>query len=267
MSSVFAGSVHKTLPGRNCVLGSLVDATFMCVVALAPDKAIISTDRGDLCLLDDSAGSQSFTKVASAGFKVTAMAADPRGLVYLGGAQGEVLMLTVSDLLAIRTPPVSPIPPLDTDATSAARRPAYIEALGSLPDCVVMIDSNHSIQLLGQTSEEGILRNNVLQQLPAHGDAVLGVRALSSPNVFGASFFTWSADGTVLFWDHDGLCKGYLQVELEQLEGNVDEINAMKVVGASLGAEYLVSGDKYGVLRYLLMPLILAATLTTVQIY
>jgi hypothetical protein len=90
---------------------------------------------------------------------------------------------------------------------------------------------------------------DVVQKLPAHGEPVLGVDALNLPNSFDASFFTWSAGGSILFWSQDGICKDNLQAPLEQIEGGEDDPNELKTVCASSGVKYLLSGDKYGIFR------------------
>jgi hypothetical protein len=90
----------------------------------------------------------------------------------------------------------------------------------------------------------------VTQVLQAHGDSVLGVAALRKPNIPGASFYTWSAEGSVLFWGEDGICTDSLGVRLEQLNSSELEQNELKTVRASVDASYLVTGDKYGILRY-----------------
>jgi hypothetical protein len=52
--SYLTGSAYKTLPGRNCILDSLKEANFTSVVTVAPNKAIVATDKGDICLIDDT---------------------------------------------------------------------------------------------------------------------------------------------------------------------------------------------------------------------
>jgi WD40 repeat protein len=65
----------------------------------------------------------------------------------------------------------------------------------------------------------------------------------------GASYFTWAADGTILFWNVDGTFKDSLHVALEQIEGLDALPNELRTVHASADASFLVTGDKYGVLR------------------
>ncbi|KAF2497980.1 WD domain-containing protein, partial [Lophium mytilinum] len=241
---------HKTLPGRNCLLGSLLETTFTSVVAVSPSKAIVCSDKGDICLIDDTEGTQRFSKIADAGFGVTAMAMDSNGRLHLAGSQGGLRTLHINDLLVTQTPPPSPPPRVQSPIIALTSDSAQVEAVTPILDYLVTVDSRHSIRLsrLTNPDDESVL-GDVVQKLPAHGEPVLGVRALPLPNLFGSSFFTWSAGGSILFWSREGVCKEDLQVSLEQVDNGDEDLNELRTVSASYGAKYIVSGDKYGVLR------------------
>jgi hypothetical protein len=248
--SFLSSSIHKTLPGRNCILESLLEANFTSVVAVAPSKAVVATDKGQLCLIDDGDGTQRFFKVAEAGIAVTSMAVDSRGRLHLASSQGGLKTLNISDTIGILTPPPSPPPRVDSPTVTLSRDSNTIEAVGSLLDYLVTIDSQNSIRLSHLSApDDDTIVGDVLQKLPAHGDPVLGVAPLAESNSLGASFYTWSTGGTVLYWTQDGTFKELLDVPLEQISG-ADEFNELKTVASSADANVLVTGDKYGVLRY-----------------
>jgi hypothetical protein len=217
---------------------------------VAPSKAIICSDKGDICLLDDSDGTQRFSKIADAGFGVTAMTVDAQGRLHLAGSQGGLKTLQVNELLIARTPPPSPPPRVPSPIIALTNDSAQIEAVAPIIDFLVTVDSRHSIRLtrLINPDDETTL-GDVVQKLPAHGEPVLGVNALPSPNSFNSSFFTWSAGGSVLFWSQEGICKDNLQIALEQVETSDEDPNELRIVCASSGAKFVVSGDKYGILR------------------
>jgi len=246
----FPSSTHKTLPGRNCLLGPLLEANFTSVVAVAPNKAIVASDRGDICLIDDVDGAQRFTRIADAGFGVTSMAVDTKGRLHLASNQGGIKSLTINDILNTVTPPPSPPPRVQSPVVNLTAAAIQVEAIVTLLDHVVTVDSHHSIRLSGlcSTDDESVV-GEVLQKLPAHPDAVLGVHTLQRPNAIDAAFCTWSAGGSILFWGQDGVCMESLSVVLEQIDGMEVESNELKAVRASAGIEYVVTGDKYGVLR------------------
>ncbi|KAJ4335242.1 hypothetical protein N0V87_006283 [Didymella glomerata] len=196
-SDMFVGSTNKPLSGRNCVLGDLQDAIFTSVCQVAPNKAIVASERGDLCLIDETDREQTFTRVAHAGFSVSSMAVDSKARLHLAGSQGGLKTLAVASLTSKLTPPPSP-------STQGPR--------GDSPS-----------------------------------DSVLGVRVLSRPNNLDAAYYTWAADGTVIFWSQTGSTQRYLQVALESSpEGDLP--NELRTVRASSDASFLVTGDKLGVL-------------------
>ena len=249
--SFASSSVHKTLPGRNCVLESLLETNFTSVVAVTPSKAIVASDKGHICLLDDSDGTQRFSKVAEAGVAVTSMAVDTKNRIHLAGSQGGLKTLSISDLVEALTPPPSPPPRVESPTITLTTDSSKIEAVGSLVDYLVTIDCQHSIRLSHLCdSDDETLIGSVVQKLPAHGDSVLGVTHLKKLNSAEASFCTWSAGGCVLFWSNEGVCRDSLQVPLEQLSSGDVDVNELRTVTASSDATVLVSGDKYGVLRY-----------------
>ena len=250
--SFLSSSIHKTLPGRNCILESLLEANFTSVVAVAPSKAVVATDKGQLCLIDDIDGTQRFFKVAEAGIAVTSMTVDSKDRLHLASSQGGLKTLNISDTIDLSTPPPSPPPRVESPTITLTTNSDGIEAVGSVLDYLVTVDSQNSIRLshLCAPDDQSIV-GEVVQKLPAHGDPVLGVAPLSKSNAIGASFYTWSTGGTVLFWSQDGIHKDMLEVPLEQITG-ADEANELKTVTSSSDANLIVTGDKYGVLRYAL---------------
>jgi len=248
--SFLSSAMHKTLPGRNCILDGLKDATFTSVVAITPNSAIIASDKGELCLLDDTGAEQRFFKLADAGFPVSSMALDVKGRLHIGGSQGGLKTLYVDDLVKARTPPSPPPWPRVESPTVTAIGGHQIGAVACLNDYVITVDSQRAIRLshLGATHEQAMV-GDLLQMLPAHGDAVLGVHAgLSQPNELNASYYTWAADGTILFWSQ-GSSTGSLQVPLEQLEGPDALVNELRTARVLSDGSFLLAGDKYGVLR------------------
>lgn len=248
-----SNGTHKTLLGRNCLLETLLDANFSSVVAVASSKAIVSTDKGILCLLDDSEGTQRFSKVMDTGTSVKSMAFDSKRRLHLASDVGGLQTLPIDDLMqAAASPPASPTSAGVSTAPSSVG-PAdttTIQVVASLDQYVVTLDSERSIRLLhSPASGDDSIVGDVVQTLSAHGSPVLGVTTLAKPNAQNACFCTWSAGGSILFWSQDGSCKATMQVHLEQLEGTDVETNELKTVCPSADASFLVTGDKYGIVR------------------
>jgi WD40 repeat protein len=249
--SFLSSSTHKTLPGRNCILESLKEATFTSVVAIAHNKAIVASDRGDICLIDDSESEHRFIKLTDAGFGVSSLAVDVKGRLHITGSQGGLKTLNIMEITGRLTPPPSP-PPRVESPTISVTGCNQIGVIACLKDYIITVDSQRAIRLSALCpSDDDAVVGDVVQTLPAHGDAVLGVNAgLVQPNVFDASYYTWAADGTIIFW-RQGSFRGSLRVPLEQLDDPDAVTNELRTVRVSSDGSFLVAGDKFGVLRFI----------------
>ena len=232
----------KTLAGRNVLLGPLVEATFTAIAPISNHRAIVCTEKGDVCLLDDSEG-QKLIKLTNIGFFITCLAVDVQaGRVRIGGRNGRLKSMFLEELLN-SSPPESPKP-----FSESAFGPDLC-AMGYAANSLITVDSNNTIEI---SSSESDTADPTMQKVPAHGDSVLGIVLLSPENKMNAVFLTWSANGTIVFWDLDGNSKGIVKIDVEQLSiGDDDPVNQCQIVRAGKNAEFLVTGDKYGVLRVL----------------
>ena len=238
---------HRILAGRNCLLGPLLEGTFTCAVALSRSRAIVCSETGDICLLDDSEGRQGFVKIGDAGFSVTAASKVSSNEVQLAGKGGMLRTFEVDKLLN------------KTYQGASSRQSSVDENCGDGPFIVALapfgkhsisVDTNRFIRLIKPLAPETKGEPEVALQLPAHGGPVLGVRPCRTSKDLVATFFTWSAEGTILFWDSDGVLKKSISVEAEQPESSDEPLNELKVVRLC-GSRNLVTGDKCGVLRIL----------------
>ena len=236
----------KTLSGRNVLLGPLVEATFTTLAAISNHKAIVCSEKGDVCLLDDSEGAK-LLKLTATGFQITCIAIDMgTRRVRIGGRHGIVKSIGLDDLLSSST---SQELSMVVGESTSGDDDGHLCAMGYAARSLVTIDSKHSIKISSPDSDEAD-PNMLNTPFPAHGDAVLGVRLLSPDNAMKAAFLTWSANGRVVFWGLDGCSKKSLTVEVEQSNlSDEDVVNQCQVVHASKGAEFIVAGDKCGVLK------------------
>jgi hypothetical protein len=174
-ATLLSSGMHKTLPGRNCLLESLLEANFTSVVAVTPSKAIVASDKGDICVIDDSEGTQRFSKLTDAGIAVTSMAIDAKGRLHLASSQGGLRTLNIKETIMALTPSPSPSPSprVEYPPVILSSQSLKVEAVASLANYVVTIDSQHSIRLslLCDPDDESLI-GNVVQRLPAHGAPV-----------------------------------------------------------------------------------------------
>lgn len=243
----------KALSGRNCLLGPLGDSTFSCVGSISDQEAVVGTESGAVCLIDDREGSQKMTTVAQLGFAVTSLAVDfDRECVWLGGRGRRMQRLSFE---TIRSPPMSPVR-VEKGAVDRKSKAPPITCMGSLSSHLVTVETTREIHIypMDALREEGESEQEPGENsMPAHRDPVLGIRPLKSPNAFSADFFSWSRNGSVNFWEAKGKCVQSKVVPCEQDLAVEDDIaNELKVLRAGDNADWFVSGDKFGVLRLLL---------------
>lgn len=241
---------HKPLAGRNTILGDLLEATFTCVVSLSDDKAIVCTEGGDICILDDSEKNQRLTRVARVEFSIAAACLGPESHLIVTGVNGNIKSMNILELGNVFLPTLT-----DSGSSTPTKAPSrssrHFVAIGFVGENIVTVDNRHGIQLRPlPSSDDADELEPALQNLPAHSDAVLGVRALAEPNELGAAFFTWSSSGTVIFWSSDCDAQATLQIPLDQSADMYNVVNELRAVVSSVNASYAITGDRYGLLRF-----------------
>lgn len=232
---------QKTLPGRNVLLGNMIETTFSCAVAIDETKALICSEMGDVCLFDDTGKQMKLTKVLESGFATTCVAISGNS-VYLGGKSGGFQTL---DLAAIMKG--------SSDCVQGTSETQWgLIGLGFVKERMVTVDTKHSISI-SQPSSESSPQPPALSPVPiaGHGESILGVEVLPQPNSSGAVFCTWTGSGHVIMWDTNGKLISSFDVPVEQapFESDIDLVNQLTIVRVTKGGTYFVTGDKLGILR------------------
>lgn len=243
----------KALSGRNCLLGALGDNTFTCVNSISYNEAVIGTDSGAVCFLDDREGSQKMITVKQVGFSITSLAVDfDQESIWLGGRGRQMQRVPFEVLRSSGSSrPMSPVR-LDKSALDRKSKTPAITCMGSLNSHLVTVESTRAIHVypidtLGEDGEQ----EEGEASMPAHRDPILGICRMDFPNDLSADFFTWSRNGSVNFWDAQGKCRGSKNIDLDQFPGKEDDsANELKVLRTAENAGWFVSADKFGVLRY-----------------
>ncbi|OXV06495.1 hypothetical protein Egran_05738 [Elaphomyces granulatus] len=244
----------KALSGRNCLLGSMSDATFTCVASLSDSEAVVCSDTGAVCFLDDTEGAQKLSLVLQVDFGITSIAIDAEsGAIWLGGRGRRTQKVQVEELRGLKSNASMSPAPRDRDVGVTKGKNPAIVSMGLLATHIVTVDSTRAIHVcpidaLNNEHEQGCMEAS----MPAHRDAVLGIGAVKQPNRHDADFFTWSSGGTVNFWNRHGKCQAMQKIELEQpCAGDDESVNELKVLRAMEDMESFISGDRYGVIRVL----------------
>lgn len=231
---------QKTLPGRNVLLGNLLEATFTCA-GVDGKKLLICTEAGDVCIFDDDDRQMKLVKVLNLGFSITSIVIWGK-VAYVGGKEGHFATLEVDGIMDGKESSV-----LSTTMTSQG-----VIAMGFLTQKLVTIDSNHSIdiwnlaRLPGDKAEAG---SHIT--LPGHGEAIVGIQPLQKPNRMDAAFVTWSGSGIVAFWDLEGCVKSLIHIPVDTSEQDAEMglLNQMTCARVSKYGKLLMTADRQGVLR------------------
>ena len=244
----------RTLPGRNCLLGPLLEATFTCVQALSDTRAVLCTDRGSICLLDDSDRMQRLYQVSSVNFNIRCVSLDQfTALLWVSGKGTDIHGMKFDDLTQLgRTPRKDrSTSNSSSSTTSSVEDTLGLVALGSLSNCLVAIDSAHSVRLYkNEGRATGWSAHHDIKQIYGHRSAVIGVSVLPIRGSKEPGFFTWSVDGAIILWTLEGARIAAFEVPLEQDPLSEDEgQNELTIVRASFDGSFFVTGDKTGVVR------------------
>ncbi|KAF6816818.1 WD repeat-containing protein 62 [Colletotrichum sojae] len=232
---------QKLLPGRNVLLGSLLEATFTCAAVVDDTSVIICSEAGDVCMVEDDGKQTKLIRCLNVEFPITSITVR-HATAYVSGKAGQFATLSVRAVLDS----------LPDAVISKNVAPSSLVAMGFLTENLVTIDEKHSIDIWSSSFLPGQKEEDPAHiHIPGHGDQILGIQALTKPNDQDADFFTWSGSGDVVFWDMQGKIKSSIDVPIEQLitENGMDPVNQLNVVRATYAGKMLVAADKLGVLR------------------
>jgi WD40 repeat protein len=229
---------HKTLPGKNVLLGELLECNFITVVPVSDNEAVICAETGEICLLNDRDKAQNLTLIATSTFAISSARLDESGLLQVLGQEGCVKTLTPAEYAQPERP------------QSRSRRQPARPASSSLPSTVataalgpiaVELDSERVLTLRNHEDQ-------AFTQLAAHREAVQGVCLCRSEALPSTRFLTFSANGLIQFWDSNGALDAFLNIPVPPAPSAQNASNELKSVAPLIGGDCVASGDKYGVL-------------------
>ncbi|KAL2117234.1 hypothetical protein VTJ04DRAFT_9402 [Mycothermus thermophilus] len=233
---------QKPLPGRNILLGPLLETTFSCALSVSDEKAIICSESGCVCLLDDTNRQMRLVKAFEVDFAITCIARRGEN-VYLGGRDGQISVISLTSILACASEP-----PIRT-----SRMAVGLVSMGFLDSNLVTIDAKRSIDIWSPEYLPGSPEEDEAHMtLPGLGDPVLGIQPLPAFRGPGARFFTWSGTGRITTWDLNGMVHSSLDIPVEQIDPPSESatVNQVVVVKATNDGSLFFAGDKLGVLRF-----------------
>ncbi|KAF4971583.1 hypothetical protein FZEAL_9804 [Fusarium zealandicum] len=234
---------QRTLPGRNILLGPLLEATFTCAAVVRDSSLIVCSETGDVCILEDDDRQMKLQKVLNLDFSITSIAIKDNA-AYIGGKTGHFAVLDVEAVLD-NQPPSACVREITESSTGHI-------ALGFLADKLVAIDSRHSIDIWSPEHVPGRDAQAAASiPIPGHGEPVTGIQVLQSPNDLDAAFLTWTVSGNVTFWTLEGQVKASIDVPVEtaEPENEMHPVNQLTCARSTSDGKLLVTADRLGVLR------------------
>ncbi|KAL8721518.1 MAG: hypothetical protein Q9225_001817 [Loekoesia sp. 1 TL-2023] len=255
-SGSMASPVPRTFVGRNCLLGPLKEATFTCVVGISEDKAVLGTQDGAVCVLDDANRSQHLYRVSKKNYCITCVTLDrSSGIVWLGGHGVEPEALSLDDLHAAKDPPATleEHSVFDMKVERKNEDTSYILAICCVENRIITSDNSRNMRIYDVAPDSGNIHQlSVVRTLPGHNSTVLGVVSLAKPNETQSDFLTYSERGHVLHWLWNGICTGRYLVQLDQpLHSGTEDFNELRIVRIVPTNGMLLAGDKAGLLLLL----------------
>ncbi|KAH6848291.1 quinon protein alcohol dehydrogenase-like superfamily [Chaetomium sp. MPI-CAGE-AT-0009] len=156
---------QKPLPGRNILLGSMLDETFSCAFPISDEKAIICSETGSVCLLDDTNKQMKLSKVAEVDFSITCVSRRGED-IHVGGKDGQLAVISLDDLLSGISEPT----------IRSSEMAVGLVAMGFLAENLVTIDTRRSIDIWSADYTPGSSIDDKSHiPIPGLGDPIVGV--------------------------------------------------------------------------------------------
>ncbi|OAL62370.1 WD repeat protein [Trichophyton rubrum] len=216
---------------------------------ISDTEAVICSDSGVVCFLDDSNNQQKLQYVKRFDIGVSSVVVDSNsGFIWFGGRSRQLEKCSIDEMRS--SPMISPTSAnIDTQPCPTPKK-ASIVSMGIIDTHMITVDSSRTLRIcpLDPLSKDNI-ESVADVSVSAHRDSVLGISTVETPNSKSSDFFTWSCGGTVRFWNVNGTCCDTYKVDLEQISDEDEDANELKVLRATGGIKMFVSGDRYGVVR------------------
>ncbi|KAG8626705.1 hypothetical protein KVT40_005650 [Elsinoe batatas] len=240
---------YKPLVGRNVLLGDMLEATFTTVVSLSDTRAVLCSDSGDVCILDDADKQQKLVRISVETFGITSACLDSDSRLTVAGWNGEIRSIDLERSNRTETPVSRAGTPVVRRADKSTSFPI---AIGAITNALVTVDNKHNIDLhIPEEQSQGKSGYTCKSSRASHADAILGIRALSNGKDQNAAFATWSSDGLIIGWSDDGRPGFQITAPVEQVDYAYELTNELRTIAFFNDATHVVTGDRYGVLRIL----------------
>ena len=173
-------------------------------------------------------------------FRISACRVDPTGMCIVLGIGQRVAELDPETYLHPSRPSSRTRRQSASPTKTMHARGVSIVASCDLDGIIVTIDSRSVIRATNSASSEGSLRS---MEMSAHEDAIQGVQPFKSQELPSACMMTFSASGSICFWNAEGVCSASLTVPLPDAPSPLALANELKSVASHQHGSAIVAGD------------------------
>ena len=235
-----------SLPGRNVLLGHLLESTFTAVCSIGESRALVGSESGDIGMVNIERGTQKLELVTNLEAPIRCISFDTKtATIFAATSDSRLWICKTSDLLVVGVKSglinhfkdlTMSLPPL---------------ALGIMEDRLLWIDERRCLSIYHTTSSFHGHYSKCKGNYPAHSVAVNGSMVLKNgPN---KSLVSYDACGYLISWDSELSPSSDPDVQIGiRSSGPEHELNELKVMKQSREDGLRIYGDKYGNLGYVL---------------
>ena len=240
------------LHGRNVILGPMGDCTFTCITPIEEGKVIIGTETGHLCLVDVQTALD-LKVLRKLNLAISSIAFVSTQSALLVGTSRGVQREDLDNLRKEETTSSHRYSPRKPPRLSIRRSLGLLHeteksliAIGSLANHTISLDNDGSLQIQHNSLEES---DRSQPTFAAHKSVILGVQTL--PDSAGrGSFFTYSKNGEVKFWNMQGTLLKQETLALDPTESYGDSCeNELTRLLFLPSGDCSIAGDRLGVLK------------------
>ena len=246
-ANIAASPGPKPLVGRNCILGPLADAIFTCICPVSDCKAVICTEGGGICFLEEDGQTSTVSLIGSTSFGISCCAFDQeRHLIWIGGIRGESSLYSLRRGLSSSNPYKDSPTPFELQLQT--KYESGLIAGGISSQCLVTIEKNHSINVYSSMFHKAAVASRMDEKTSkSHQHTILGIHVLSTSHGDAPKILTWSAEGNIMIWSLAGLLHQTQHIELRCTKPRVGP--KLRVLELVSHQKIIVSGDNAGVVR------------------
>lgn len=243
-SPALSNPTPTSLPGRNVLLGNLLESTFVVICSIGESRALVGSEFGDICIVNVQKGTQKLELITNLEAPLRCISFNLKTeIIFAATSDSKLWTCNSSDILMSGSK--LEIVSRFKDSTM----PSSPLAMGIIEDRLLWVDDRRCLSVYRLTCS---LRGHYLkcnQDYPAHSAAVNG--SIIFKNGLKTSLLSYDSCGYLISWNSTLSPSGDPDVQIGiRSSGPEYESNELKIVIQDREDRMRICGDKYGNLRY-----------------